>query len=125
MLSPSETNLKLYSLLAEDFKMNGKEKKPKKHIEALLDFVFEVDHLTGCMLIMLLDSHTVSEMVCDYGSSKCDRLLKHIVRRFLSVHTTNTVHKLIYVRYKDSLELLPRGLQDRFHQCTEYYRGGN
>jgi len=124
-MNAAETNLKLYSLLGEDFKLRAVKNKPKKHIDALLDFVLNVDQLTGCMLIMLLECYTVSQMVSG-NNKKVDQLLTHIVRKFTYVHKLDNVYKIIYTRYKDSLELLPRELQDKFHQCTSYHvnKGG-
>lgn len=120
-MNAAETNLKLYELLNKDFKMRGKKTKPKEHMKALFDFVLNVDQLTGCMLIMLLDTYTVSQMVCDSGEKKCDELLMHIVRKFTYVHKLDNVYKIIYIRYKDSLELLPHELQAQFKQCTSYH----
>jgi hypothetical protein len=43
-------------------------------------------------------------------------LLTHLVPKFLKVHTVDRTYDMLYTRYKDAIELLPREAHEKFRQ---------
>ncbi|MGH7974869.1 MAG: hypothetical protein ACREBR_05040 [bacterium] len=108
----TDTNIELFTLLAEDDKL-GDRKRSKTLVKRVREFIMTRDDITVCMLIYSMTPDLLTEI------AEFDDVLKCVVPEFLKVHTVKNVVKMLKARYTETLPALKGILSEQSFRNLE------
>ena|ERR1035437_3858406 len=93
-----KVDVELFDLIA--LVQTNKHKHKKDVLKRVAKFLLETDQISGCLLVVAMDSDLLSDLV-DYKWAIVPR-----IARFTRTHSIPKVYKMLAVRYADDLRLL-------------------
>jgi hypothetical protein len=112
----AKLDVELFDLIALTHKPQHRKKKIL--LKRLHKFLFSADHISACMLVVVMPGKVLSDLV-DYNFD----IVPHIVK-FTKTHSIPKVHKMLAVRYADDLRRLElRVGSEKYDEIVYHFKG--